>query len=447
MTSGSDASAPQLDETTRIARDLIRMDTTNYGEGRSNGETEAAEYVEAYLKDLGLEPELIDAAPGRTSVVARVAGANPSKPALVVHGHLDVVPAEPEQWSVDPFAGVIKDGYLWGRGATDMKDMVASMLSTLLRWREDGTGPRRDVVFAFVADEEADGAYGSEWLVENHPGLFAGIAAGISEGGGVPVEQVDSLGVTHRFYPVSTAERGTQHLTVRATGQSGHGSRPEAENAVLNLVDAISRVAHHRWPITLIPSTRSYLELTTAALGVDADLTSDEGVEAAIDSIGGLRADVRPASRNSVNPTVLRAGYKTNVIPGVAEAELDVRSVPGTEKALLEEIHRLLGPSVTTEPISDQAGVEAPIDSIWFRAISAAITEHDPAAIVVPYCLGGGTDAKAFARLGIPCYGFAPLGVDPDGREGSGMHGVDERVPVAALESGARILQRFLTEL
>jgi acetylornithine deacetylase/succinyl-diaminopimelate desuccinylase-like protein len=429
-----------------ICSRLLAIDSSNYG-ARGGSESAVAEYVCDLLRGAGYAPEVLASAPGRTNVLLRVPGSDPGLDGFLVHGHLDVVPAEPEQWSVDPFAGLIQDGYIWGRGATDMKDMVASMLSTLLRWSEEGTGPRRDIVFAFVADEEADGTYGSEWLVENHPDRFAGVAAGISEGGGVPVEQMDSEGVVHRFYPVSTAERGTQHMTVRATGASGHGSRPEAENAVLDLVDAIARVAHHRWPITLIPSTRAYLELTTAALGVESDLSTDEGVEAAIDSIGDLRADVRPASRNSVNPTVLRAGYKTNVIPGVAEAELDVRSVPGTQDALVAEIRRLLGPDITTEFISNQAGVEAPIDSPWFRAITEAITTHDPEAVVVPYCLGGGTDAKAFSRIGIPCYGFAPLGVDPEGRVGSGMHGVDERVPVAALETGALVLQRFLTGL
>ncbi len=425
---------------------LLSIDSSNYG-AAGGKEREVADYVVELLEGAGYAPVILESAPGRANVLLRVPGRQPGLEGFLVHGHLDVVPAEADQWAVDPFSGLVEDGYLWGRGATDMKDMVASTLSTLLRWKEEGTGPNRDMVFAFVADEEADGNFGSEWLVENHPEWFDGIAAGVSEGGGVPVEQEDAHGEVKRFYPVSSAERGTQHMTVRAVAPSGHGSRPEAENAVVNLIDALERVAHHTWPITLIPATRAFIELTTEALGLPCDLSTDEGIDAAIDSLGELRGDVRPSSRASANPTVLRAGYKTNVIPGVAEAELDVRSVPGTEDWLVGEIDRLLGPLVTHEFISNQAGISAPHDSVWFSAITASILEHDPEAIVVPYCLGGGTDAKAFARLGIVCYGFSPLGKDPDGRTGSGMHGIDERVPVASLEIGAAILQKFLTEV
>jgi acetylornithine deacetylase/succinyl-diaminopimelate desuccinylase-like protein len=428
-----------------LCSDLISIDSSNYGSGEGN-ERAAADYVVTVLSSAGYEPTILESAPGRANVLLRVAGSDPGLDALLVHGHLDIVPVEAEQWSVNPFAGEIRDGYLWGRGATDMKDMVANMLNTLLRWAETGTGPRRDILFAFVADEEADGNLGSHWLVGNHPDWFAGITAAIGEGGGVPIEQRDDSGEVRRFYPVAVAERGIHHMRVRATGPSGHGSRPEAENAVTNLVQALARLVEHPWPVALIPSSRAFLEITTTALGVEADLSTPSGVDAAIDSIGVLRANVRPASRCSVNVTVLKAGYKVNVIPGVAEAQIDVRSVPGTEQALISEIVDLLGPLVTVEFISNRAGVSAPLDSEWYRSIGDAILAYDADAIVVPSCLGGGTDAKAFSTLGIDCYGFAPLGRDPEGRTGSGMHGVDERVPVAALEIGASILQKFLTE-
>jgi acetylornithine deacetylase/succinyl-diaminopimelate desuccinylase-like protein len=438
--------SPSFPSVVEVCSRLLSIDSSNYGSAGGK-EREVADYVVELLTSAGYAPIILESAPGRANVLLRVPGSDPSLDGFLVHGHLDVVPAEPEQWAVDPFSGLIQDGYIWGRGATDMKDMVANTLSTLLRWKEEGTGPQRDMVFAFVADEEADGMFGSEWLVDNHPEWFAGIVAGVSEGGGVPVEQADVNGDVKRFYPVSSAERGTQHMVVRAVGPSGHGSRPEAENAVVNLIDALERVAHHTWPITLIPTTRAFIEQTTAALGIEADLSTDDGITAAIDSLGELRGDVRPSSRPSVNPTVLRAGYKTNVIPGIAEAEIDVRSVPGTEDWLVAEIDRLLGPLVTHEFISNQAGIAAPHDSVWFTKITESIVEHDPEAIVVPYCLGGGTDAKAFARLGIDCYGFSPLGMDPEGRTGQGMHGIDERVPVAALEIGSLILQKFLTEV
>lgn len=431
-----------------ICSRLVSFDSTNYGAAGSKGERETADYVVDLLRSAGYRPTLLESAPSRANVLLRVPGTDPGLSGLLVHGHLDVVPAEPEQWSVDPFGGLVRDGYVWGRGATDMKDAVATVLSTLLRWSETGRRPRRDIVFAFVADEEEDGEFGAEWLVANHPYWFDGVTAAIGESGGCPVEATAADGTVRRFYPVATAERGTLHMTLRAAGVSGHGSRPHEANAVLRLVDAVSRIAAHRWPITLTPSTRAFLEGTTTALGIDADLDTQAGAQAALDRIGDeLGSFVRPASRSSANVTVLRAGYKVNVMPGVAEAEMDVRSVPGTEADLLAEIDRLLGPHVTREFLSDHPGVAAPTSSPWFDAMAAAVLAYDPDGIVLPHCLGGGTDAKAFSRLGVDCYGFSPLGRDPDGRVGSGMHGVDERVPVAALEVGELVLDRFLSEV
>jgi acetylornithine deacetylase/succinyl-diaminopimelate desuccinylase-like protein len=439
------ATAPSVVE---LCSTLLSIDSSNYGADERSGERNVADYIVGVLSAVGYEPIILESAPGRANVLLRVPGSDPQLDGFLVHGHMDVVPAEAEQWSGDPFSGLIEDGYIWGRGATDMKDMVASTLSTLLRWKEKGTGPRRDTVFAFVADEEADGDFGANWLVETHPEWFAGVVAGISEGGGVPVEQLDVNGEVKRFYSVSSAERGILHLTLRATGVSGHGSRPGADNAVTRLIDTLGRIAHHEWPIALIPASRAFLEQTTSALGIEADLSTDEGIEAAIASLGDdLRGDVFPSSRCSVNPTVVRAGYKVNVIPGVAEAEIDVRTIPGQEERMLQEIDGMLGDRVTREFLSNHPGISAPHDSIWFAAIEQAIIAHDAEAIVVPYCLGGGTDAKAFAKLGIDCYGFAPLGQDPDGRVGSGMHGIDERVPVRSLEIGAAILEKFLTEV
>lgn len=253
-----------------ICSRLLSIDSSNYGPAleRTVGERAVADYVLELLTGAGYEPTLLESAPGRANVLLRVPGTESGLEAFLVHGHMDVVPAEPDQWSLDPFSGLVEDGYIWGRGATDMKDMVANMLATLLAWKAHGTGPRRDVVFAFVADEEVDGQYGAEWLVATHPEWFDDVAAAISEGGGVPVEQEDVRGNLRRFYPVSAAERGTMHMTLSARGPSGHGSRPEADNAVTHLVDALARLAHHTWPISLIPASRAFLEGTTKHLEV-----------------------------------------------------------------------------------------------------------------------------------------------------------------------------------
>ncbi len=431
-----------------ICSRLLTFDTSNYGGAGSNGEREVADYIVGLLTDAGYRPTLVESAPTRANVLLRVPGTDPDLAGLLVHGHLDVVPAEPDQWSVPPFDGLVRDGYIWGRGATDMKDAVATTLNTLLSWSATGRRPRRDIVFAFVADEEEDGVFGAEWLVEHHPEWFANVEAAIGESGGTPHHQQGADGIERRFYPVATAERGTLHMTLRATGASGHGSRPATDSAVARLIEVVARVQHHRWPITLTPSGRAFLEGTTSALGVETNLSTEAGIDAAIASLApGLRDLVQPASRCSTNTTVLRAGYKVNVTPGLAEAELDVRSVPGAETDLLAQIDTMLGAHVTREFISDHPGVSAPIDSIWFSAITEAIVASDPEAVVLPFCMGGGTDAKAFSRLGIDCYGFAPLGPDPEGRTPSGIHGVDERVPVASLETGAAILEKFLTEV
>lgn len=430
-----------------LCAELIRFDTTNWGEGKSEGEREAAEYLAGLLTSAGYEPVILGPTPERASTVVRVPGLDRTLPALLIHAHLDVVPAEPAQWSLDPFAGEIRDGYVWGRGASDMKDMVAMTFSTLLRWAEDGVRPRRDVVVAFVADEEDKGEYGALWLAAEHPELFDGVEAAIGESGGVAQFLTAEDGSEVRLYPVAAAERGTLHMRLTATGTSGHGSRPNPDNAVTHLIGALHRVSEYAWPIVLTPTVRAYLQQTTAALGFPADLTTDAGVEAAVDRLGDAGTVARTTIRCSATPTVLDAGYKVNVIPGTASADLDVRCLPGTEEETLAVIDGLLGGRVTRTFLSHQPPVQAPVDSHWFDAMKAALLRHDPAAVVVPRCMGGGTDAKAFAPLGIDCYGFSPQGADPEGRTSDGVHGVDERVPVESLRSGQRILQDFLEQV
>ncbi|PRY34759.1 M20/M25/M40 family metallo-hydrolase [Umezawaea tangerina] len=420
-----------------LCASLIRLDTTNRGGGDAEGEREAAEFVAGHLSSLGVEPTLVEPAPRRTNVVARVPGSDPALPALLVQAHLDVVPADPAEWAVHPFSGELRDGYLWGRGAVDMKDMVAMVLSVLSTWSREGRGPRRDVVLAFVADEEDQGEFGAQWLVDHHQTLFADCGAAISESGGYSYRVGDK-----RVYPVGTAERGTSHLRLTARGRAGHGSRRNDDNAVVTLANALSRLAAHRHPVRLTPTVRAFIERTGEALGVEVDLDDVDGTLARFGPAGAL---AESTVRNSTTPTMLSAGYKVNVIPGTATAQVDVRTLPGTVDELMSTIDDLIGPNVTREFLEHLPPVQAPIDSPWFTAMADALRAEDPEAIVVPYCMGGGTDAKAFSTLGIDCYGFAPL-LLPEGYDYRAMaHGVDERVPVEGLRFGARVLDHLLS--
>jgi acetylornithine deacetylase/succinyl-diaminopimelate desuccinylase-like protein len=425
-----------------LCADLIRFDTTNLGGGESRGEREIAEFVAAHLTDAGLTPTLLERDPGRSNVVARVPGADRALPPLLVHAHLDVVPADPAEWTVPPFAGEIRDGFVWGRGAVDMKDMCATLLTMLSRWSAAGTVPRRDIVLAFVADEEDKGEWGAHWLVDHHPDLFADCAAAIGESGGYTVRAATAAGEPVRLYPVATAERGTSHMKLTATGRAGHGSRRNNDNAVITLINGLSRLAAHTWPVHLTPAVRAFLDAAGPALGIEVD---ENDIDATLRRLGPAAKIIENTVRNSTTPTVLSAGYKVNVIPGVATGLVDTRILPGTEEDMVAELDRLLGPDITREHLQHQPPVQAPVKSTWFDAMAEALTTFDPEGIVVPFCMGGGTDAKAFAQLDMDCFGFAPLYL-PEGFDHRLMaHGVDERVPVEGLRFGVNVLDRFLS--
>ncbi|HEX4724966.1 MAG TPA: M20/M25/M40 family metallo-hydrolase [Pseudonocardiaceae bacterium] len=425
------------DYAAQLCARLIRFDTSNFGGGDAHGERAAAEHVAGLLTDAGLEPALLERTPGRANVIARVPGRDPLLPAVLVQAHLDVVPADPADWTVPPFAGEIRDGYVWGRGATDMKDMCATILTVLREWARTGRRPARDVVVAFVADEEDTGEDGARWLVREHAERFADCAAAISESGGFTHHAGDV-----RLYPIATAERGTAHLRVTAHGRAGHASRRNDDNPVTRLLAGLHRVATHRWPISLTPAVEAFLTQTAAALGKPVDLSD---VDAALAELGAAAALAENTVRASVTPTMLRAGYKVNVIPATAQAQLDVRTLPGIEADVLGRIDELLGPGIGREFVAHETPVHAPIDSPWFTAMADALRAEDSGAVVVPYCMGGGTDAKSFSTLGIDCYGFAPLWLPAGFPYRALAHGVDERVPVAGLGFGVRVLDRFLS--
>ncbi|WP_432825448.1 M20/M25/M40 family metallo-hydrolase [Dactylosporangium sp. CA-092794] len=428
------------DEVIDICRDLLRIDTTNTGDlGTSVGERVAAEYVAEKLTEVGLEPQIYESEPGRASVVARFEGADPTRDALLIHGHLDVVPAEAAEWSVDPFGGELKDGYLWGRGAVDMKDFDAMVLALVRQMKREGRKPPRDVVLAFVADEEAGSTYGAQFLVERHREHFDGVSEAIGEVGGFSV----SVGGDQRLYLVETAEKGIDWLRLHAKGRPGHGSMINDDNAVTALAEAVARVGRHRFPVILTPTVREFLVQVSEVLGIEFDL---DDPEAAVGKIGPIAMIIGATLRNTANPTRLAAGYKDNVIPGRASATIDCRTLPGQSEAFEEELRRIVGPDIELEYIHRQPALETSFDGALVGAMSAALRAEDPGALPVPYMLSGGTDAKQFSRLGIRCFGFSPLRLPADLNFGALFHGIDERVPVEGLQFGVRVLDRFLQQ-
>ena len=437
---GSGVDMRALDEVVEFTSELIRIDTSNAGDGTCR-ERPAAEYAAERLAGAGLTPTLLERSPGRTNVVARIEGTDPAADALLVHGHLDVVPAEPADWQVHPFSGEVRDGVVWGRGAIDMKNMNAMALAVVRRWARSGVRPRRDIVLAFTADEEASAEDGSGFLADRHPGLFEGCTEGISESGAFTFHAGGGI----QLYPVAAGERGTAWLKLTAHGRAGHGSKVNRENAVSRLAAAVTRIGAHEWPVRLTPTVRAALRELAALYGVDTE-TEAAGldVDTLLSALGPAAGLVEPTVRNSANPTMLTAGYKVNVIPGSAVAHVDGRVVPGGEAEFEATMDELTGPDVDWEYHHREVALQAPVDSPAFAAMRAAIERFDPDGHVVPYCMSGGTDAKQFSRLGITGYGFSPLKL-PEGFDYQALfHGVDERVPVEGLHFGVRVLDHFL---
>jgi acetylornithine deacetylase/succinyl-diaminopimelate desuccinylase-like protein len=425
-----------LDETARIAQELIRFDTTNFGEGRSNGETDAAEYLGALLENLGLKTEYVDAATGRTSVFARVEGSDPSKPALVLHGHTDVVPADPLNWTVDPFGGVIRDGLLWGRGAVDMKNMDAMIVAALTDILGTGRQPARDLVIAFFSDEENGGVFGSHYVVDNRPDLFAGATEAISEVGGYSVHLNGQ-----RAYLLQTGEKALVWIKLVARGVAAHGSRVIPNNAVTKLAQAVVALGRRDWPVRLTGTTELLLAELARIMGVDPVRVSPDEL---VLSTGNAAGFIQATLRTTTNPTLLKAGYKHNVIPDVAEALIDIRTLPGEEDAVLAEVRDLIGDDIEIVIMHRDIGLETPFSGPLVDAMVGALGARDPGAPVLPYLMSGGTDNKALAKLGITGYGFAPLQLPPDLDFPAMFHGVDERVPLDALVFGRRVLTDLL---
>ena len=433
----TDAQRQELeDDVVKLCQELIQIPSVNFGEGKGD-EKAAAEYVAAKMKEVGIESKIYESAPKRCSVVARIEGRDRSKPGLVVNGHLDVVPANAADWSVDPFSGVIKDGCIWGRGAVDMKNMDAMILAVIRLWAKHNYQPERTIVIVFFADEEAGGIYGSRWMAEKHPEVFAGCSETISEVGGFSLTLLSGK----RVYAIEASQKGIEWMKLTAEGVAGHGSMVNNANAVTRLTEAIAKIGNYTWPQRITKTSDLFFQKISELSGKPYDKNN---LQPLIDEVGPMGKMIGATLCNTTNPTMLEAGYKANVIPQSASAVVDGRTLPGYEKELLGTVKALVGEHVKVESLVSDIPLEVEFGGPIVDAMIAAIKSEDPEGIPIPYLLSGGTDNKALAKLGIVGYGFSPLKLPPDLDFTGLFHGIDERVPVDSLQFGARTLFHFL---
>jgi acetylornithine deacetylase/succinyl-diaminopimelate desuccinylase-like protein len=424
------------EEVVKICQDLIRIPSVNFGEGKGD-EKAVAEYVVASLGEVGIKATIYESAPNRCNVIANIEGADTSRPGLVVHGHIDVVPANAADWSVDPFGAEIRDGMIWGRGAVDMKNVDAMILAIVRKWARTGYKPPRNIVLAFFADEEAGMTFGSRWMAAEHPEVFAGCTEAISEVGGFSV----TVGDGKRLYFVEAAQKGIHWMKLTAAGRAGHGSMMNDENALTAISEAVAKIGKFNWPQRYTETVKILFKKIAQATGKPYD---EKDLRPLLKEIGPTARMIGATLQNTANPTMLEAGYKANVIPGSASAVIDGRFLPGYEDELNETIRSIIGPDITIETVSRDIALEVNFEGDLVDAMCNAITKHDPEGIPVPYLMSGGTDNKALSELGIIGYGFSPLRLPADLDFMALFHGVDERVPISGLEFGVNVLADFL---
>jgi acetylornithine deacetylase/succinyl-diaminopimelate desuccinylase-like protein len=354
-----------------------------------------------------------------------------------VHGHIDVVPAEAKDWSVDPFSGEIKDGFIWGRGAVDMKNVDAMILAIVRKWAREGYVPPRDVVLAFFADEEAGSEYGSRYMTANHPEVFAGCSEAVSEVGGFSI----ALKNGKRMYIIETAQKGIHWFKLTAKGTAGHGSMINKDNALTELGEAVSKLGNHVWAQRYTATVKSLFANVAKLTGKKYD---EADFRPLLEEFGPAAKMFGATLQNTANPTMLSSGYKANVIPQTASAVVDGRFLPGYEDEFNQTIREIVGPDIEIETLTHDISLEADFSGDLVEAMVQALMAEDPDAIAVPYMMSGGTDNKALSELGIIGYGFGPLKLPPELDFFSLFHGVDERVPIDGLKSGVHMMEHFL---
>jgi acetylornithine deacetylase/succinyl-diaminopimelate desuccinylase-like protein len=423
-------------EVVEICQQLIRIPSVNYGEGKGD-EAAIAQKVVELLEEVGIHATVYESAPGRCNVIAKITGLDSHRPGLVVHGHLDVVPVNADDWSVDPFAAEIKDGMIWGRGAIDMKNMVAMIIAVFRLWARKGITPPRNIVLAFFADEEAGSLFGSRWMVANHPEVFDNCSEAISEVGGFSV----ALSNNKRLYFIEAAQKGIHWMRLSAEGRAGHGSMMNPENALTRISEAVSAIGNFAWPQRYTKTVKTLFKKIAEVTGKKYD---EKDLRPLLPEIGSMARMIGATLQNTANPTMLEAGYKANVIPQSAQAVIDGRFLPGLENELNQTIREIVGPDIVIETITHDIALEVDFEGDLVDAMIQSILAFDPEGIPVPYLMSGGTDNKALSDLGIVGFGFSPLKLPVDLDFMALFHGVDERVPVDGLKFGADVLEDFL---
>ncbi|MSV97059.1 MAG: M20/M25/M40 family metallo-hydrolase [Actinobacteria bacterium] len=424
------------EECISICQEMIRIPSVNFGDGVGD-ERSMADYVAKKLAEVGIDSELIVTGENRVNVVAKIVGVDQDRPGLVVHGHLDVVPASADDWTLDPFGGEIKDGYLWGRGAVDMKDMDAMILATVRAWKRSNYQPPRNILLVFFADEEAGSEYGSRYLVKNRPEIFEGYSEAISEVGGFSV----TITGGHRLYFIESAQKGINWLQLKASGEAGHGSFINPKNSISKLAAAVARIGSYEWPQVETKTGRKFWSKIAELTGEKYDPAN---VRPLLKHIGGAARMMGATIQNTSNPTMLNAGYKANVIPQHATAVVDGRFLPGFEDDLINTVKKLAGDEIEVEVLVRDKALEVDFEGPLVDAMKAAIAKYDPEGIPVPYLMSGGTDNKALSDLGIIGYGFSPVRLPSDLDFFALFHGVDERIPIDGLRFGVKVLNEFL---
>jgi len=424
-------------EAISICQTLIRIPSVNFGDGKGDESAVAAKVVEL-LGEVGIDSKIYESAPGRCNVIAHIKGSNQDRPGLVVHGHLDVVPASAEDWSVDPFSAEIKEGMIWGRGAVDMKNMDAMIIAIFRMWARKGIKPPRNIVLAFFADEEAGSLFGSRWMVAQHPEIFKGCTEAVSEVGGFSV----TVSGGKRLYFIEAAQKGIHWMKLTASGRAGHGSMMNPENAITRISEAVSKLGNFEWPQRYTKTVKQLFRKIAEATGKTYD---ENDLRPLLAEIGPMARMIGATLQNTANPTMLEAGYKANVIPQSANAVIDGRFLPGFEQELNQTIKDIVGPQISIETITHDIALEVDFEGDLVEAMNRSILVFDPEAIPVPYLMSGGTDNKALSELGIVGYGFSPLKLPPDLDFMALFHGVDERVPVDGIKFGVDVLENFLS--